>query len=181
MKEIILSLLLLGFAIQSFSQGEVTSPADEIAIHDVEILLPEVEIMSVNYRYLNSVGTSEVAIPVKILEKTVANYDILTSEFYIADEPFHHVLFKIPEGKILAVYNNKSEIIRTSEKFRDIPLALCISNAVVDKYPGWRITGDIYMVKYKRKNNKFSKTYTLFIEKNGKKKRLKTDEKGNFL
>ena len=165
----------------SFAQGELSIPEEEISIPEIEILLPEVEVRSINYKYINSVGTSEVAIPVKMLEKKVANFDILNSKYYLAEEPFHYALFKIPEGKILAVYNNEGEIVRTSEKFKDIPLAFCISNAVVDKYPGWRITGDIYLVKYKSKNNTTSKVYTLFIEKDGKKKKLKTDEKGNIL
>ncbi len=174
MKKIIIGLILLGCMAQNFAQ-------EEIRIPEAVIILEEVEIRSINYKYLNSVGTSEVALPVKMLEKKVANFDILNSKYYLVEERYHYVLFKIPEGKILAVYNNKGEIVRTSEKFRDIPLALCISNAVVDKYPGWRITGDIYLVKYKSKNKTTSKVYTLFIEKDGKKKRLKTDEKGNIL
>lgn len=174
MKKIIIVLFLFGFVTQNFAQ-------DDIQIPEIEILLTEVEVKSVNYKYINSVGTSEVALPVRMLEKKVANFDILNSKYYLAEEPYHYALFKIPEGKILAVYNNEGEIVRTSERFKNIPLALCISNAVVDKYPGWRITGDIYLVKYKSKNNKISKTYTLFIEKQCKKKKLKTDEKGNIL
>ena len=188
MKKITIGLFLIGCMTLSFAQGEIPIPEEESPIPEVEnsipeirIDLPEVEIRSINYKYINSVGTSEVAIPVRMLEKKVASYDILSSKHYMVEEPFHYVLFKIPEGKILAVYNNEGEIVRTSEKFKDIPLAFSISNAVVDKYPGWRITGDIYVVKYKSKNNTTSKVYTLFIEKDGKKKKLKTDEKGNIL
>lgn len=166
----------------SFAQGGNSIPEEEeFPIPDVEILLEEVEVRSINYKYINSVGTSEVALPVKMLEKKVANFDIQSSKYYFADEPYHYALFKIPEGKILAVYNNEGEVVRTSEKFKDIPLAFSISNAVVDKFPGWKITGDIYLVKYKSKNSTTSKIYTLFIEKDGKKNKLKTDEKGNIL
>jgi len=90
------------------------------------------------------------------------------------------VYFAIPEGKILAVYDGEGEIMRTSEKFKDISLPLPVANAVVDKYPGWRISGDIYLVTYRR-NKGATKIYKLFLEKGEEHKRVKTDENGKFI
>ena len=59
-------------------------------------------------------------------------------------------------------------------------MPLAVSNAIVDKYPGWRITGDIYLVTYKRDGH-MRKTYKLFIEKRGMHTRVKTDENGKFI
>ena len=85
MKKIIIGIFLIGFMTHSFAQGEVSIPEEENPIPEIEILLTEVEIRSVNYKYLNSVGTSEVALPVKMLEKKVANFDILSSKYYLAE------------------------------------------------------------------------------------------------
>jgi len=90
------------------------------------------------------------------------------------------VYFYIPEGKILAVYDGEGEILRTSERFKDVSLPLPIANAVVDKYPGWRISGDIYLVTY-GKTRGAKKMYKLFLEKGDEKKRVKTDAHGKFL
>ena len=70
--------------------------------------------------------------------------------------------------------------MRTSEKFKDIRLPLAVSNAIVREYPGWRIEGDIYLVNY-RKDREIIKSYKLFLRKDGNHKRVKTDDKGNFL
>ena len=70
--------------------------------------------------------------------------------------------------------------MRTAEKFKDIRLPLAVSNAIVEKYPGWRIEGDIYLVNY-RDNSKIIKSYKLFIRKDEMHKRVKTDENGKFL
>lgn len=167
MKKIVIGLIIFGLTVQSFAQ-------------DAEVL-PEIEIKGINYKYLNNVGGNDVAIPVKILERKVGKFDLVNSKYYVDEVRDYYVYFEIPEGRILAVYDELGEIIRTSEKFIDIPLPLSVSNAIVDEYPGWKITGDIYLVIYRRAKESASKTYKLFIEKDGKRKKLKTDEKGNFI
>lgn len=160
-------LILFGLTIQAFAQNETEN-------------LSEIEILGVNYKYLNDVGDSEVATPVKILEKKVANYDLKNASFYEDETLEYRVYFFIPEGKILAVYDGEGEILRTSERFKDVSLPLVVANAVVDEYPGWRISGDIYLVTY-RKNKGASKMYKLFLEKGDEKIRVNTDDHGTFL
>jgi len=160
-------LIVFGLTIQTFAQIKTEK-------------LIEVEVLGVNYKYLNDVGDSEVATPVKILEKKVATFDLKNADFYEDEEQDYNVYFAIPEGKILAVYDGEGEILRTSERFKDISLPLPVANAVVDKYPGWRISGDIYLVTYRR-NKCATKMYKLFLEKGEEQKRVKTDDLGNFI
>ena len=103
MKKLFVGLIILGLTItiQGFAQ-----------INRVD--LTEVEILGVNYKYLNEVGASEAAIPVKILEREAAHFDLKSAAFYVDDETEYDVYFKIPQGKILAVYNGEGEIMRTS-------------------------------------------------------------------
>jgi len=167
MKKLFLVLIVFGLTIQTFAQIKTEK-------------LTEVEILGVNYKYLNAIGNSEAAIPVKVLEKKVATFDLKNADFYEDETQDYDVYFKIPKGSILAVYDGEGEILRTSERFKDISLPLPVSNAIVGKYPGWRISGDIYLVTY-RKNKGAKKMYKLFLEKDGKRKRVKTDENGEFI
>lgn len=167
MKNLIIGLIIMGLSTTGFAQEKVEA-------------LKEVEVLGVNYKYLNALGDQDVAEPVKLLEQKVAAFDLKSLDGYEDEQQDYYVYFKIPVGKILAVYDNEGVIIRTSERFKDIRLPLAVSNAIVEKYPGWRIEGDIYMVNY-RENEEIKKTYKLFLNKNGKHKRVRTDENGKFL
>lgn len=167
MKKLFIGLIIIGLTTVGFSQEKT-------------VKLEEVEVLGVNYKYLDAVGDSEVAKPVRMLEQKVATFDLKTLDGYEDEEHEYFVYFKIPQGKILAVYDTDGEIIRTSEKFKDVSLPLAVSNAIVKKFPGWRISSDIYLVTYKR-DGALKKTYKLFIEKGGDHKRVKTDNNGKFL
>ena len=167
MKNLIIGLIITGLTTVGFAQEKT-------------IALEEVEVLGVNYKYLDALGDGFVAQPVKLLEQKVASFDLKSLDGYEDEEQDYYVYFNIPQGKILAVYDKEGIITRTSEKFKDIRLPLAVSNAIVGKYPGWKIAGDIYRVTYIR-DGKINKTYKLFIEKEGKHARVKTDENGNFI
>ena len=101
-------------------------------------------------------------------------------ENYEDEEQDYYVYFKIPKGKILAVYDGEGEIIRTSERFDNISLPLAVSNAIIKRYPGFKITSDIYLVTYGRSKGA-KMVYKLVIENGTKIKRIKTDHLGNFI
>lgn len=167
MKKLFVGLIVLGLTIQAFAQIKTEK-------------LSEVEILSVNYKYLNDVGASEFALPVKILERKVATFDLKDADFYEDEEMEYNVYFEIPKGKILAVYNGEGEIIRTSERFKNISLPLDVSRSIFTEYPGWKIINDVYLVTY-HKNNGAKKMFKLLLEKDNKRKRVKTDYAGNFI
>jgi len=167
MKKLFIALIIMGLTTVGFAQEK-------------RVTLEEVEILGVNYKYLDALGDEDVARPVKLLERKVATFDLKSLDGYEDEEQDYYVYFKIPQGKILAIYDDEGVIMRTSEKFTDIRLPLAVSNAIVAKYPGWTITGDIYRVSY-IKNKTIKKTYKLFISKDGEHTRVKTDENGNFI
>lgn len=172
MKNLIIVLVILGLTTTGFAQE---------ASKKFEVELKE-ELSSFNLNYLNAIGHHDAAEPVKLLSRKAASYDLENSICLKADyeKLEFYVQFKIPQGEILVVYNNEGEIIRTSEKFIDISLPLSVSNAIVDNYPGWKISSDIYKVRYV-KDGELNKTYDLFIEKNNTGKIvIKTDENGKI-
>lgn len=174
MKNLIISLIITGFTTVGFAQESG---------NEFEIVLDKVEALGTNYEYLNAIGHREAAEPVKFLAQKAASFDLMYSSCLKADyeKQEYYVQFKIPEGEILVIYDNEGKIIRTSEKFKDISLPLAVTNSIIEKYPGWNISNDIYRVLYV-KDGELDKTYKLFIEKTNIGKRVvMTNENGKFL
>ncbi len=165
MKRILTGLLIFGLTIQSYAQ--ITE-------------LPEIEIVGVNYKYLDAAGEADVAEPVKMLQRRAATFDLKNSEYYQDEYDTYFISFFIPEGKILASYDRDGKLLRTAEKFKDIALPRAVAEAVAKRFPGWTIAEDVYLVNYHEAKGA-SKKYKLLLENGDKRMRIKTDEKGNFL
>jgi len=194
MKKLFLFLIVFGLTIQTFAQvhteeliaqvytdelfAQVYTEAIDDEVHAEGI--DEVEISNINYDYFNDVGDNQAAQLIKLLEKKVAKFDLKNANFYEDEGQEYTVFFFIPQGKISVVYDREGEILRASEKFEDIKLPLPVLHTVVDKYPGWRISDDVYLVTYSR-NKSTTKMYKLLLEKDGNKKRVKTDENGKYI
>lgn len=169
MKKLLLGLLCIG----------LTSPALAQIVKTEE--LSEVTVYATNYKYLNSMAADEPApVPVEMLQRKVAAFDLENSEYYVDDYDYYQIRFYIPEGKILAAYDKDGRIIRTIERFDDIGLPNSVKMAVLDRFPGWEITKDVYRVNYHEIKGA-EKTYKLTLENGDKKIRVKIDDRGNFL
>ena len=168
MKKFIIGLFVIGFTSQVFAQ-----------VPKVEEL-SEVVVTAVNYKYLNAIDSKEAAIPVQMLERKVAAYDVREADFYQDDYSTYYVSFFIPEGKIVAAYNGEGEIIRTIERFEDVKLPTSVRNAVAERFPNWTIVNDIYRVTYNQDNGA-NKSYKLKLKNGDKTMRVKVDDTGEFL
>ncbi|WP_161888276.1 nicotinate-nucleotide adenylyltransferase [Pontibacter russatus] len=158
-------VFIFGFTIQSFAQN---------------VVLPEVKIVAVNYKYLNSVNDKETAMPVQRLEREAAAYDIKTASFYEDEYDNYFVSFYIPEGKILASYDKDGKLLRTAEKFKDTALPPAVRQAVSKRFPEWKITRDVYLVNY-HESTGATKRYKILLENGDKRIKVTTDENGEFL
>ncbi|MGB5437449.1 MAG: nicotinate-nucleotide adenylyltransferase [Maribacter sp.] len=168
MKKFIVGLLVLGLTSPLLAQ-----------VPKVEEL-SEVVVTAVNYKYLNAIDSKEAAIPVQMLERKVAAFNLEDSEFYQDDSDFYYVSFFIPEGKIVAAYNPDGEILRTIERFEDIKLPTAVRNAVADRFPNWTIVNDVYRVTYNQ-NKGANKSYKIKLKNGDKVMRVKIDDTGEFL
>jgi hypothetical protein len=169
MKKLLLGLLCIG----------LTSPAMAQIIKTEE--LSEVIVYATNYKYLNSLASEEpAAIPVQMLERKVAAFNLEESEYYQDDYDYYQIRFYIPDGKILAAYDKDGKILRTIEKFENVKLPESVSNAILDRFPGWTVSKDVYLVRY-HKDKGVTKTYKVTLVNEDKKLKLKLDDKGNFL
>ena len=167
MKKIIIGLLVIGFAIQSFAQIKTEK-------------LSEVVIAATNYKYLNKVGLENASVSVALLEQKVASFDLKNSEFYSDDYDTYSVDFFIPDGHILAAYDRDGNIIRTIEKFKDVTLPRTVITSVAKQYPNWVFKKDVYLVTYHDIKG-ITKKYKITLENGDKRIKIKVDADGNFL
>ncbi|SHJ87681.1 nicotinate-nucleotide adenylyltransferase [Maribacter aquivivus] len=169
MKKVLLGLLAIGFTGQVFSQIIKTEQ------------LSEVTVFATNYKYLSDMNTKEeVSIPVELLQRKVAAFDVKESEFYQDDYDTYQINFFIPEGTILAAYDADGKLVRTAERFKNVNLPKAVRESVYKRFPGWTITKDIYLVNYQEAKGA-NKKYKLKLENGEKVVRVKVDEMGNFL
>jgi hypothetical protein len=150
------------------------------SISNAQIVLPEVKIEAINYKYLNSVDANAVALPVKRLQREVAAFDLKTSTFYEDEYDTYFISFYIPEGEILAAYDKDGNLLRTAEKYKNVKLPPAVASTVAQKYPGWGIAKDVYLVSYYETRG-ISKVYKLILENGNKRMRLKTNENGDII
>jgi hypothetical protein len=87
-----------------------------------QVVLPELEIRAMNYKYLNAVDSKESSQPVAMLQRYAASYDPKEASFYEDEYDSHFISFYIPDGKILALYDKDGNLVRTAEKYKNVKL-----------------------------------------------------------
>ena len=138
--------------------------------------LPEVTIVSMNYKYLKSVQDNEAAEPVKLLEHYAATFDIKSSDFYEQEYDNYFVSFYIPDGEILAFYDKDGKITNTAEKYKNVKLPANVRKAVAERYPNWTLAKDVYIVNYYARDNSSKKIYKMLLENGTKRMRVKAND-----
>lgn len=161
-----IAVLSIGIDLQSFAQEVKT--------------LPEIIVTPANYKYLQASGDTGTAQSVRMLQRRAATYNIKKSDFYEDDYEGYFISFYIPEGKLLAVYDQEGKIIRTAERYKNVSLPKVVSAAVSKRFPGWKISQDLYLVTYATEYGG-KKEYKILLENGDKRLRIKTNEKGEFL
>lgn len=168
MKALMSGLIILGLATQLHAQVIKTEQLSEVIVE------------AVNYKYLNQLDNSEAAIPVQMLERKVAAYDVRSQDYYSDDFDYYSVSFFIPEGKIVAVYNPDGEVMRTIERFKDVALPVAVRNSLNKRFPNWALAGDSYKVNYHQSKG-VKKSYKIKLTNGDKTMRVKMTEDGQFL
>ncbi len=142
--------------------------------------LSEVVVTAVNYKYLSSIDSKVTPTPVKLLERKVASYKIKKDDIFEDEYPFYTVSFYIPEGKIVAVYDEDGKILRTIERFKNLDLPEVVLQSLEKKYPSWKIVDEVYLIDYNHQKG-VNRTFKIKLRKRKKTLKVKLDEKGNYL
>jgi hypothetical protein len=75
-------------------------------------------------------------------------------------------------GRLYATFDEKDELVKTYQKFKDIILPSEIRNQVYANYMGWTITKDRY-IAYGKGHNIDTEKYIVFLKKGKDKERIK--------
>lgn len=161
---VLISALALGFTMRAAAQEN----------------LPEIMVKAVRYKYLSAVDHKDLAIPVKMLEKRAAEYDVRKADYYEEDYETYFVSFYLPEGQILAAYDKDGKLLSTVEKYKDITLPRSVRLAIIDRFPHWDMNKDFYVVEYFHDQGA-TKVYKVTLENGDKRMKVKVNDKGEFL
>ncbi len=164
MKKIVLGILAFGISSLLFGQEPVYK-AQVIELEGVVLKPP-------NFEYLASVQGKHTPATVKVLERKAAYYDLEESPVYDDSYDTYEVFFSHSDGRVIATYDKNGQIVKSFEKFKNIPVPAPIRNTIQQAYPDWTISKHTYVVSYYR-NRSITKTYHFQIKKGKEKKNLK--------
>ena len=164
MKKILFGGLVLGVL------GLVCAQEPEYKGQVIE--LEEIVLRAPNFEYLATVQNKHTPATVKVLERKAAFFDIEESPIYNDSFDTYEVFFSHSDGRVIATYDKDGQIVKSYEKFKDIPVPAPIRNTVQMTYPDWTINKHTYVVSYYR-NESITKTYHFQIRKGREKKNLK--------
>ena len=164
MKKILSVIFILGVLNTIYAQD----PEYKVQVIELEgvVLKPP------NFEYLASVQSKHTPATVKVLERKAAYFDIEESPVYNDSFDTYEVFFSHSDGRVIATYDKDGQIVKSYEKFKDIPIPAPIRNTVQMTYPDWTINKHTYVVSYYR-DKSIKKTYHFQIRKGKDKKNLK--------
>lgn len=81
----------------------------------------------------------------------------------------------------MASYDADGKVLRTIEKLKNTEIPPVVAKEVVDKYPGWTVSENVYLVNFHGEIQEVKKEYKILLERGNQHRRVKTDKNGNFL
>ncbi|MGB1042897.1 MAG: hypothetical protein ACPGU6_05850 [Tenacibaculum sp.] len=170
MKNLVIGFLFLGLTSLSYAQN------------DANITLEAVTIKPLNLTYLKNVHVKDTPEVALALENEAARYDITEDPMFEKEFEAYEVVFSArteggSTGRITATYDTDGKILKSVERYKNVLLPKKLRNLLQEKYPGWIIHKDVYLVNY-RDNKNTRQLFRVQIRKDGKRKNLKLDYDG---
>ncbi len=144
-----------------------------------QVLMPEVVISAMRYKYLSAVDNRELPQPVRVLEHQAASYDVKNSEYYDDEYEEYNISFYLPAGYVLATYDKDGKLLRTAERFKNVALPKSVAQSLVKRYPHWDIPKDVYRVTYEEDKGA-TKVWKVILKQGEKRLKVKLDDEGEF-
>lgn len=166
MKKIVLIALLIGFIVPMTAQDPVQ--------------LDEIFVKATNYKYLSAVDNSKAPIPIWSVEKEAAMFDVTDSDVFLDNYNTYQVTFRIPDGVLVAAYDQNGEIIKTIERYKNYQMPEEVRLAIKERYPKWEVVKDVFKVTYSQKRGA-DKEYKIKLKNGDEIIRVTIDPQGNFM
>ena len=170
MKKLVIGLFVLGFTSLGFAQN-TKSEVQEVQLKDVVV-------SNANLNYLEKVQDKSVSDHVKVLENQASTFNVSALPEFDGHKESFKTIFRGDKGYIIATYDNKGTILKTTERYRDIKLPKNVIRSVLSQYPNSDFLKVVYTVNYKYQKD-VEKTYKIQIMKDNSIKNLKINSDGN--
>lgn len=181
MKALLIGLIFLGLA--SLTHAQTNGKIGAVALEDVVISTNNIEVNPLNLSYINKVVDANTPTRVRDLEGHAARFDITEAPEFDSGFEAYEVVFKEKnggKGRIVATFDSDGKILRSYENFTDLALPAEVRNAVFEKFPGWKLHKDSYLVSYYHDKD-VKKVYKVQVRKDSERKNLKIDINGNMI
>lgn len=175
MKKFVIGLMLLGLASQGFAQEEDLDGWFEGTLLTGITVTPVI-----NGAYLDAVQEGVFSPLVLNLEEEVARYDVTQSPIYNETAKIYKIVFRRPNARILATFDNQGTLKHSFEKFRDIAAPEKVRNTLYKEYAGWQMKGNTYFVYYDE-NGELRRVYKIELENGDDKQSVKLCPKGTHI
>ncbi|MCM8570173.1 hypothetical protein NE848_12340 [Gramella jeungdoensis] len=107
----------------------------------------------------------------------VENFDIYRFMREAGDDTDEvRVTLKSSNGMLLASYNKDGQLVKTYQKFKDVPLPPAIRNQVYAEYEGWTMTKNKYVASG-LEDNIDKERYLVHLERGNDKEKIKITPK----
>ena len=171
MKNLLFGTIFLGLASLGYAQSSDCNKSERLS---------SVEVSQTDQVYLDEVSDETFSNNVVYtLEQKASRYDIKEHpSFNVKGYGKYDVQFDMGKSKIVATYDQNGKIISAKENFKDLLVPVSVRESVDNKYPNWTLKSTAYTVNYNGQEAK--KRYMVQVEKDGVKKRLNFDHKGNL-
>ncbi|MCG9972433.1 hypothetical protein [Christiangramia crocea] len=141
-KFIILMLVAVGFVLTSYSQKVIQLEEAELTFEPTaQVVFEDYTngIVRVKENYAKQFQSNAI----KFLVENFDIYRFMREAGENLDQ--YDITVKSSNGVLLAQYNKEGNLVRTYQKFKDIPLSPEIRNQVFAQYEGWTMTKNKYI------------------------------------
>jgi len=170
MKNLAIGLFVLGLTSLGFSQN-VNSETEVVKLDDIVVT-------SANLNYLAKVQDPTASDHVKSLENQASMCNVAKLPGFDGHKESFKTIFRNTKGYIIATYDNKGNILKTSERYQDIKLPVPVRKSLFKEFPDWSVSDITYTVSY-HIDRDAKKVYKIQIEKDNVKQNLKISSDGN--
>lgn len=178
MRTLILSIVCVFTLNKLIAQESNLAFLDSKAIESKNIQINNYEtyLVSPNSEYLEKRRAKKSSNIISEWQHRLANYDIkINSVFDDSEKANYHITFKNKQVNIIAIYNNRSEILSTSETYRNIKLPYELMAKISKAYPNYSFLTNTYHTTYSSKTGFNKQCYRVQIRNGNQKRTLKFD------
>ena len=171
MKKVSILLVALAVSITAFGQKEIKLDYVEVT---------GTKNKPINITYLSETQGGILSERVKDMQHKVASFNLKRSALYKERTSIYNVDFVGDKSLIIAKFARNGKLIETNERFKNVIFSVAVRNAIFKNNQGWQVVKNLYLVEYSDKNLP-SRKYKVWLEKEGKIRKVMMDASGDFL